>query len=193
MITYRLATLADIPSIAKVHLMCFPDSMWAFLGEALIRAFYSEYVQEQNIFVVAEEDHSLIGFCMGYERPTKARERFMQKNKKALIRRVLIGLLSCNKLVYSKCLDNFLPKSKGYEATQKGDLLSICVLPEFRGKGVADALVQHFEELLRNRNITAYTLSVYTDNIRAISFYKRQGLEPVFEGKNEITMAKQMK
>ena len=193
MITYRLATLADIPAIAKVHLTCFPDSMWAFLGETLIRAFYSEYIQEQNIFVVAEEDHSLIGFCMGYERPSKARERFMQKNKKTLIRRVMIGLLTCNKLVYAKCLDNFLPKSKSYEATQKGDLLSICVLPDFRGKGIADALVRHFEEILRKTNITAYSLSVYTDNIRAISFYQRQGLKPVFKEKNEITMAKQMK
>ena len=190
--TYRLAILEDIPSIAKVHLMCFPDSMWAFLGEKLIRNFYSEYIKEQNIFVVATNEEGMVGFCMGYERPSQARNYFMAKNRGKLICRILVGLLTGKKIVYKKCIHAICNRNNTPSITEKGDLLSICVLPEYRGKGIAQELVLQFEHILQERNVPDYTLGVYTDNKRAISFYRQQGLTVLYEGKEELTMTKHL-
>ena len=193
MITYRIAKQDDVPSIVQVHLECFPDSMWAFLGGNLISNFYREYITEQNLFIVAINGENIIGFCMGYERPTQARSRFMKKNRWNLIKRVSVGLLSFNHLVYQKVFDAMRTKIKvTRQPTAKGDLLSICVLQDYRGQGIAQELTHQFESLLSKRGISEYTLSVHSNNHRAISFYKRIGLKSVSISNNETIMAKRL-
>lgn len=193
MIQYRLATLADLDAIGKLHMDCFPNSMWHFLGEELVSAFYREYIVEDNFFVVALDEGQIIGLCMGYHIPSKAHSNFMHKNRGKLIKRVLWGVITCNALVIKKIIA-YLTPHKQYSYTQAdGDLLSICVHPQYRGSGVAQELLIRFENLLKQNNISEYILGAYSDNLRAITFYKQEGLKPVYESNGGIYLAKKIK
>ncbi len=53
------------------------------------------------------------------------------------------------------------------------DLLSIGVLPEFRGKGVADELITLFQKSAEKAGYDYMHLGVLTENIRARKFYEK--------------------
>lgn len=192
---YRIAKRSDLRKIANVHMVCFPHTFIASFGHRLIEKYYMEYLNEDNLFIVAEDGDEIQGFCMGYRTGSKAREKFMQKNKFFLVLRMAWLTLCFNKLVISKCI-NFINPPKMLDEVRKptaeGDLLSICVTDVNKGKGVAKELVTEFEKLLRSNGISDYTLSVYKTNNRAISFYEKCGLTFYEDRNDEIKMYKKL-
>lgn len=70
----RQTTIHDLPAVAKVHSVCFPDSYSSQLckfentiGGNLLIPFYSEYKDNPELFWVADdEEKGIVGFCMGY-------------------------------------------------------------------------------------------------------------------------------
>lgn len=192
---YRIANRSDLCKIANVHIECFPRTFIASFGHRLIEKYYKEYLDEDKLFIVAENGDEVQGFCMGYRTGSKARERFMQKNKFFLVLRMAWLTLCFNKLAISKCI-NFVnpPKMQTEERkpAAEGDLLSICVTDANKGKGVAKELVAEFEKLLRINGISDYTLSVYKTNKRAISFYEKCGFTFYEDRNDEIKMYKKL-
>jgi len=55
----------------------------------------------------------------------------------------------------------------------KASLLSICVLPDFRGKNVAQQLLDEYHKMVLSKNRKLCLLSVFTDNVQAIRFYEK--------------------
>lgn len=193
MIQYRIATLADMPEVARVHQKCFPGTFIASFGQKLITDYYTEFFNENPLFVLVEKDGNMEGFCMGYMTGSEARNRFMSKCKVRLAFRMLYLCMTFNKLAIQKCLAFVMPKkntvpSKKVEAD--ADLLSICVTDNLKGSGAAKELVIKFEELLAECKVKNYTLAVYKNNARAISFYKKIGFETAAETFDEYKMIK---
>lgn len=60
-------------------------------------------------------------------------------------------------------------------ALDEGFIANIAVLPVFRGKGVASALLRRFDEIARERKLSRLTLEVRQSNEPAISLYKKFG------------------
>lgn len=198
MITFKDAKESDMASVAKLHIDCFQGTFIASLGLELIENYYCEYLKENCPFVLAYEDNNLIGFCMGYYDGSKARESFLEHNKKQLIRRLLKLCLSFNRLAISKCWHYIFPAKKPKKDKDKqpikaeADLLSICVKEIYRGLGVSKGLVQEFEKKLIENEKKDVTLSVYMTNDRAIGFYKKMGYSIVDESVDEYKMYKQL-
>jgi ribosomal protein S18 acetylase RimI-like enzyme len=59
--------------------------------------------------------------------------------------------------------------------THRGNLLSICVLPDYKGTGIAGKLIRFFQLACTAEGYNYLMLSVTTDNLRAIAFYKKHG------------------
>ena len=59
------------------------------------------------------------------------------------------------------------------------ELRQLYVLPEWKGQGVAAALMDWAIEAAARRNAEHVQLSVYVENHRAIRFYERYGFVPV--------------
>lgn len=195
MTNYRIAKSIDLPRIASVHIECFPGTFIASFGNTLIEKYYEEYINEENLFIVAEENNDIQGFCMGYRTGCKARDSFMQKNKLRLAMRMAWLCMTFNKLAISKCLAFIKPKKINNDVRKpqaEGDLLSICVTDACKGKGVAKELVTEFESLLRSKEITDYTLSVYKTNLRALYFYEKCGFSFYEDRGDEIKMYKKI-
>ena len=187
----RLCTKDDLPQVAEVHKECFPDSFSTALGAQNLILFYDEYLKKASpLFLVAEMDSKIIGFGMGYfcESNTFMHD-FLRNNRIRLFFRYLMLAIIGNKAFYKKVFSRFQKDTtkdgakildstvSNTEHTKCTDLLSICVLHEYRGKRVANDLIQRFEEQSRNEKREKVLLSVALDNNRGISFYKKNGYD----------------
>jgi ribosomal protein S18 acetylase RimI-like enzyme len=190
----KQATINDLDEIAIVHTKCFPNSFSTALGYRLLKNFYYEYISEiPELFLLSvDEKNSLYGFCMGY---------YMEKDhymKSFLKHNMLaVGLMMCFRLVtgdrraWKKLKKNSMPEWKvlnheydDIPNNERGDLLSICVLSDYRGCGIANDLIAAYQEVLKNRNRKLCMLSVAVDNARGIRFYEKNGFKLYREAAN---------
>ena len=97
-----------------------------------------------------DEDKGIVGFCMGYYMDKDDQmQNFMKHNRFKVLWKTLLLMLSGNKQTWNKMLARFKHKPSQSDWTivndknehilnnQRGDLLSVCVIPEGRGKGYA--------------------------------------------------------
>ena len=71
-----------------------------------------------------------------------------------------------------------------YKVLDEADITNIAVLPEYRRKGIAKALLGRIFNHCLNENITKITIEVRESNISAISLYEKIGFIPVGARKN---------
>lgn len=57
----------------------------------------------------------------------------------------------------------------------EGQIVSVAVHPDFRGRGLAGALLEE----IKKEDVMLYTLEVRSDNLPAISLYKKHGFKAV--------------
>ena len=193
---YRTAKVYDFVKIAQTHIICFPNYFISKLGENLVANYYKEFVDEDNIFVIAESEGNIIGFCMGYLTGSNARDKFIANNRSSLVKRLLLLCCKFDKLAISKCFSfiksKFVKSKPTTSVKADGDLLSICLRPEYRGSEIAPTLVFEFEKLLKEKNAKDYVLSVYKTNVGAIRFYEKCGLAIVGENDDEYKFYKKL-
>jgi ribosomal protein S18 acetylase RimI-like enzyme len=58
-----------------------------------------------------------------------------------------------------------------------GHVTQVCVLPEYRGRGIGEGLIAASAVELRRRRFSALSLTVTQDNARAVELYQRLGFE----------------
>lgn len=196
----RQATIKDLPAIAHVHCRCFPDSYSSQLsryksamgGGNLLTAFYLEYMKDNpELFVVAEdEEGGIVGFCMGYYMDKDDQmQNFLRNNRIRVLWKTVLLLITGNKQTWYKMLARFKHKPSVSDWTivnnkyehilnnQRGDLLSVCVLPECRGKGYAQGMMEQYLAAMKEHGRKLCLLSVKTENQRARRYYERNGFE----------------
>lgn len=199
----RQAKLSDLSNIAAVHMKCFPDSFSTCLGGKLLEKFYSEYIKDvPELFLVCEDEKkNIVGFCMGYYMEKNDYSRsFLKHNFFSICFKFLGRLLCGDKRAWKKLKKNkdvkwVLKDEKIHKIPneKKGDLLSICVLNTYRGKGYASDLINSYEQVLAKRGRKICILSVETDNGRGVGFYEKQGYTVYGEaGKIKRTYAKKL-
>ena len=71
----------------------------------------------------------------------------------------------------------------GYTAVGEADITSVAVHPDYRRKGLAQKLMEHFESILPNDTESIF-LEVRESNSGAIALYKKCGFEHLSVRKN---------
>lgn len=204
----RCARKEDLPKIAHLHFECFPDSFSTVLGKGqkgrLLENYYYEYLSKvPELFLVSENDNKEInGLCMGYYcDENNCLRKFLKHNFFAICLRMIYLLVTGNKEAWKKLItrgknhntDIINEKIKEYGASQKGDLLSICVKSECRGSNVATDLVREFVSVLQKNNREVCVLSVKTENARAIRFYNKMGFSCYMKSESGLYLFKPIK
>jgi ribosomal protein S18 acetylase RimI-like enzyme len=199
----RQATENDLDQIAIVHRACFPDSLSTKLGR--LQSFYKEYMTTSpELFLVAVDDQEkIVGFCMGYYMENGGfMKNYLKKNLLQLSLKMIRLLTTGNKAAWKKMVSKF-SKQGQFEITDKqfstfsqekiGDLLSICVLPECHGNGMANEMIDKYVRVLEIHDRKLCLLTVAVDNDRGVHFYEKHGFVPYKEIPNQCrTYAKRL-
>lgn len=108
-------------------------------------------------------------------------------------------MLSGNKLFYKKLKSSVIRSKEAniiladisnIKKDKVGDLLSICVLPSYRGMGTSTELINCFNNVLFEKGMSLSILTVLSDNSRAICFYEKCGYFKYMQSENKICYAK---
>ena len=184
----RQATKDDLGIIVKVHKACFPNSFSTQLGDLLVE-FYEEYMLDNpDLFIVSVDETlgAIAGFCMGYlcEKSDHI-QLFVRHNRIRFCLRCLFLAITGNKPFYKKVAKVFGRKKQPpvivddtldqYSLSDKADLLSICVLAEYRGRGLANSMMEHYLNVLEQKGRRVCLLSVDPKNPSAIKLYEKNG------------------
>lgn len=206
-IKYRNATFDDMNEVAKVHILTQPEYFTSTLGEALLEKFYTEYLKEDDLFVLAidEETNRIVGFCMGHYCGSHAERSWEQKYKKQIIRRLFLKCLQLNRLALSRTfrrLKGLVVKNHNSSKPKVEyfwHLLSLGVLKEYRGQHIGSALIDNFEKrclqnpLKKSSNgITVCTIGAYKWNKAGCRLYESKGYRVFEESKTKLLYSKDL-
>ncbi|MCM1021751.1 MAG: GNAT family N-acetyltransferase [Muribaculum sp.] len=154
-------------------------------------SFYAEYLNDApELFHVALDGDKIVGFCMGYYMDNDTQmQRFLQKNKIKIAWKTILLLLTFNRQTWNKAFGRLRHKPSNEDwkiintkhehikKNKRGDLLSVCVLPEYRGKDYAQQLMESFLSAMKNSGKEICLLSVDANNKAARKYYERNGFE----------------
>jgi len=179
----RLANKKDCLEIAEIH---FQEIKYGFLnqlGKKFLSYFYMAMITSPNAFlVVTEEDNKVIGFISGCTNLNKFYKDFARQYtfKSFLILLKKIFSFSIFKKVfevmsYSKKEEKDLPSS---------ELLSIAIIKEYQGQGIAQKLLERFVSEMKTREINKFRVIVGENLPQANKFYAKSGF--IFHSKNSV-------
>ncbi|MHC4367399.1 MAG: GNAT family N-acetyltransferase [Planctomycetota bacterium] len=173
--------------MSRCHIESFPQRFMSEMGYHWLCALYSFFVKHHRSIcrVAVDADDKVVGLAVGGD--AHVRDEFLNAAlfryphlilwkflSKRLVRRVLLqefaGRLRL-KHGTARPGDTRTPSS-GFRS---GNLLSICVLPGYKGSTVAGKLIESFQLACKAEGYERLTLSVVGDNSRAIAFYRKQG------------------
>ena len=209
MITYRNATEEDMAEIAKVHIATQPEYFTSTLGEDLLKKFYTEFLKEDRLFVLAsdpDKNGKIVGFCMGNYYGSQAEKRWENKYREQIVRRLLFKCLQFNSLAISRCcrrvkgvIKNFLGLNAvtTNKETYDWHLLSLGVLSDYRGHHIGSNLIDEFEKccllhppvVFRGGNCT---IGAYKWNKAGCSLYEYKGYRVFEETKEKLKYTKDL-
>lgn len=189
------AELADLPGIVKCHTKAFPGRFMTEMGPRWLYGLYRFFIKHPAgiSFVGVDSTDKTVGFVVGGK--PNIREKFLRTAifwysylifwkfiTKPIVRRALLKELA-KKLQLKWTISP--PEGPQHEDTTArfSNLLSICVLPDYKGTAVAGRLIESFQTACATKGYDAIKLSVVTDNARAIAFYKKHGWREVGRSK----------
>ena len=175
----------NVAGLADCHIVAFDGRFMTEMGFRWLRALYRFFINHSGgvCYVAVNPAGQVVGFAAGGQ--PEIRERFLRF---AMLRypHVIFWKFVTSSLVRTVLLEELAKKlhlkvsavSKEDVHEQKagdksGSLLSICVLPDFKGTGVAGTLIETFQKVCAAKGYRHLTLSVVSENSRAIAFYKK--------------------
>ncbi len=173
---------------------CFADSLTVKLGDLYIAKTLEWFLVDNNKFLyhVITSDNKIVGYCGGFvskhigDGSTSGMMKYAMKE-------AFLGILKKPYLLFHKEVIAFYPlifknifqkyfyhdknisSDKITAVENKLGLVVIGVHPNFRGKGIFEMLMNTFENEAASRNISKLSLSVRSNNARAIAAYKKNG------------------
>jgi ribosomal protein S18 acetylase RimI-like enzyme len=179
------AQLEYVAGMADCHIAAFGGHFMTEMGFRWLCSLYRFFINHPGgvCFVAVDPAGKVVGFAAGGQ--PDIREQFLRFAMRRYPH-ILFWKFMTRSLVRKVLLDELFKKlplrctavSKGNDKELKADgesgsLLSICVLPDLKGAGVADQLIEIFQKTCAAIGYRHLKLSVVSTNSRAIAFYKK--------------------
>lgn len=191
----RKAKSEDIAEISSIHIHCFQGNFLSLLGVKGVHYYYQFFIEQPlGICLVAENEKGLAGFVTGWQKGASYQKPLVMQYGAYLIFYLLLAFLKHPRQLLATFPSRlpllfhlwklalrgivFWKKSSTspvgeWDKNKNASLLSIAVLPDFRGSDAATSLISEFVKNCRERNVPDITLSVHSDNYRARKFYEK--------------------
>ena len=200
-----------LPEVAKCHNACFPLSLSTRLGiNYIIKTLDWFLAGDQRFLYHIEVEGQVAGYCGGFI-PQKKGDGSSSGMLQHGFSEAIKGLIKKPWLVfhpevvqqYSFLARNIKRKFTGKinPASVKGEqkpfksyvgLVVIGVHPNFRGTGIAQQLMNEFEQRVKHFNQHDLVLTVKKNNTRAIKAYQNFGWNIAEENKETYLMRKEI-
>jgi ribosomal protein S18 acetylase RimI-like enzyme len=184
-VTIKQAQIPNISGMAFCHTFAFPGRFMTEMGNRWLCALYRFFIKHPGgiCYVAMDSAGKVAGFAVGGE--PDIREQFIRT---AMLRypHIIFWKFLTRHIVRTVLLDELLKKMHlkrkeislenidSHETLPKcGNLLSICVLPDYKGTGIASRLIETFQKACAAAGYRCLTLSVLSENSRAMAFYKK--------------------
>ena len=181
------ARQSHVPGMVQCHINAFPGRVMTEMGYHWLCALYLFFIKHHGgiCLVAVDTGDKIVGLAVGGD--PKIRDGFLSSAIfryphlifwkflcKRLVRRVLLKELA-RKFHRRPAVDNSGDTKRQSVMIRSGNLLSLCVLPDFKGTGVGGKLIESFKLACAAEGYKHLTLSVVSENTRAITFYKKHG------------------
>lgn len=180
------AQLSNVSDMAHCHSLAFKGRFMTEMGHQWLCILYRYFIKHPGgISLVAVDERSqVLGFVVGGEPgirdeliryamvryPNIILSKFLTHS---LVRKVMLKELAKRIFRRGRTVRALKVSTEHVSAIRTGNLLSICVKPEYMGTGMADKLIESFQKRCAEKGYKQLTLSVVTENARAIAFYKK--------------------
>lgn len=176
----------DLPEIAEIHMLAFPNAAMTALGKEAVRRYYQWQLDGPHDLyaTVALLDGQTAGFSfaghfrghlIGYLRRNRAYLAFHTLRRPWLLANPLFrDRLGYGLTTLRRKLGKPVPRRSAAEPRRFG-ILSVAVNPPFQGRGVGQALMEDAEREARRLGVSRMSLTVHPENEQAVRFYQRQG------------------
>lgn len=167
--------------VVNVHLAGFQGFFLTFLGPAFLRELYeATLVDPSGIGFVAVNDKRICGFVTGTAQPSGFYRRLLKHRWWRFAFASIFPILRRPSII-PRISRAFQMPEKASKKTGRGTLMSIAVLPEMKGKGIGNELVNAFLAEASKQGLKQIDLTTdqfNNDDVNA--FYQRLGFR--YEG-----------
>lgn len=186
-VKFTEARQTHVPRMVQCHIKSFPGRFMTEMGYHWLFALYLFFIKHHRSIcrVAVDANGKVIGLAVGGN--PHIRDEFLRSAlfryphlifwkflSKRLVRRVLLQELA-RKLRRKRAAAHSEDTKAQSAGIRSGNLLSICVLPDYKGTGVARKLIESFQLACKAEGYERLTLSVLSENNRAVAFYKKHG------------------
>jgi glycosyltransferase involved in cell wall biosynthesis/ribosomal protein S18 acetylase RimI-like enzyme len=169
-VTFRLATMNDVPALARMHSTAIDSGFLPTLGLGFMRRLYRALVSDPDAVVVVADDNGVaVGFVAGVSDTGAFYRRFVRRHG------VQAGFTALPRLVRPSVLRRAWETLR-YERTDgdvPAELLSMAVDDAYRGRGIGYRLGVGFLEEMRDAG--PVKVVVGPENEVAIGVYRKMG------------------
>ena len=178
MINYTVGKVNQVNQIAEIHLKSFPNFFLTTLGYSFLLTYYRSCAKSKeavSICAINQYDEKLIGFAVGCFNSAGFNKKLIFSNLFEYSHQAFL-LLFTKPIALIRLFKNL---SKNKDKNDKGDyaeLLSIGVLPNYKGLGIGQNLLVRFENQVRDRGISTVVLTTDgNSNESVLRFYYKSG------------------
>lgn len=180
---YRNIKPTEYDLLAKLHIQAFNDFFLTSLGYNFLKTYYKASLSNKDSIAVCavDDNEELVGFSIGCIHSKGYHKNLLVKNfPEFFVQGVRIFFTKTNaifRLVY-----NLDKNSNANDDGNYAELLSMALLPSYRGNGVGKELIQLYEQEALKKGCKKIALTTdFLNNEQVISFYKKAGYQVFYE------------
>ena len=169
----RLAEKDDIEQIADIHQKEINKGFLSGLGSGFLEKVYLAIIKSKISFcVVDEENGKITGFIAGAVNLDKFFRYFLKNHFFTAFFSLSPQIFNLKKI--KKIIEVLFYPKKG-NSLPEAELLTIAVINEFQGQGIAVQMLARFIYEMKNRKIGSFKVIVGESLTPAIKFYEKSG------------------
>lgn len=179
----RRANEKDYGQITVVHEKAFPGFFLTSLGKGFLVTYYEAVLKAEKAIAVCAVDESdnILGFASGCIESSNFHRNLFNSNKWSFLLAVVKSAL-VKPTIFYRLARNLEKNADLKDDNNYAELLSIAVLPEFKGNAIGKKLLESFEAEVRIREGKKLALTTDLENNEAVvNFYQRCGYDILYD------------